>query len=320
METNQNNAREEFLRKYKTNLKEINNNNKILKLNNYLRPEDRIPKEEMYKAIEEMTKSLEREKRKKRENERKRRIRKSKMSRRAKFIGNVKKTAIVLGAIGIVIAGGNTIKNTYDTYQQQNAPITLEQALDNGENLDSLGIDNNILLEMQDIQEMLEKDDLTNEEIIKLAPRISGLQFDTAKSKLANTLGVTENEIRLYTTPIEEGQTRETIKTSNDMYTNKDIFTYENTMPSELSNYIKEISEMQKIMEEMKKGNINRKEILEKYEKMVNNTSQLAASKMNVDDRKNIKVEYTKVVDLNKTSNQTEIASADQVKDNEEER
>lgn len=320
MGVNGNNAREEFFSKYRTNIEEIQKTEKILKLDNYLRPEDRIPKGEMYKVIEEMSKSLEREKRKKRENERKRRLRKSKISRRAKLVGNVKKIAIVLGAIGIVIAGGNGIKNTYDTYQQQNAPITLEQALENGENLDSLGIDNNILLEMQDIEEMLEKGDLTNEEIIKLAPRISELQFDTAKTKLANTLGVAENEIRLYTRPIEEGQTRETIKTSNGMYTNKDIFTYENTIPSELSNYIKEIGGMQDVMKKIQEGDINREEILEKYGKMIKNTSQLAASKMNVDEKGNITVEYTKVADLNKTSNQTKIASIDQEIDNEEER
>ena len=53
---------------------------------------------------------------------------------------------------------------------------------------------------------------------------------------------------------------------------------------------------------------------------MIKNTSQLAASKMNVDEKGNITVEYTKVADLNKTSEQPKIASVDQEIDNEAER
>lgn len=315
-----NKAREEFLRKYKTNVREIQKTEKILRINDYLRPEDRMPKGEMYKAIEETTKLLEGEKRRKRESNRKRQIKIAKQTRNKRYCGKLKKIITVLVLTGIAIGGGYLAKNTYDTHQQQNAPITLEQALENGESLDSLGIDNNILLEIQDIEEILEKGNLTNEEIINLAPRINELQFDTAKTKLANTLGVPEDKIRLYTVPVGEGQTRETIKTSNGTYVNKDILKYENTIPSELSNHIKEIGKMQGVMKEIQGGNINREEILEKYGEMIKNTSQLAASKMNVDEKGNITVEYTKVADLNKTSEQPKIASVDQEIDNEKER
>lgn len=295
----ENKAREEFLKKYRTNVREIQKNEKILKFDNYLRPEDRIPKGEMYKVIDEMSKSLEREKRKKRENERKRRLRKNKISRRAKLVGNVKKVAIVLGAIGIVIAGENGIKNAYDTYQQQNAPITLEQALENGESLDSLGIDNNILLEMQDIEEMLKRGDLTNEEIIKLAPRINELQFDTAKTKLANTLGVTGNEIRLYTRPIEEGKTRETVEIiGGETYKNKDPFTWENTISPEIADHIVKTGEMQYVKEEVKNGNINREAILKTYEEMMKATSQFAAGIVKNDGNGNLSLEHTRQKDI----------------------
>lgn len=309
MEVNRNSAREEFVKKYRENEAEIRKinqeeirrmvqrttNEKITYVENYS-PKDR-----------EIANRLN-------HSQNKRRIKKQKSKK--KFKGK-RVVALLCGVVAFI--GGHAIMNQYTQYQQQNAPITLEQALENGESLDSLGIDSNILLEMQAIQKMLERDDLTNQEIIALAPRISGLQFDTAKTKLSNTLGVSEDEIRLYTKPIEEGQTRETVKTSNGIYTNKDIFTYENTIPSELSNYIKEIGKMQNVMKEIQRGDINRQEILEQYGKMIENTSQLAASKMNVDEKGNITVDQTKVSDLNKQSDQIKTATLKQEQNEEKE-
>lgn len=339
MGVNSNHARENFLAKYKENIYEIEKSNKILQFNDYLRTEDRIPKEELNKVIEEMTKSMERQKRRKRANERKRQIRNGKRvnasktkrdvmesenvrkrqmknSKETKYKGNVKKKVVALLLAGVTIAGGyNVAKNVYNEYQQQNSPITLEQALEEGETLEILGINNNIVSEIQEIKTMLERDDLTNEEMIRLAPRISALQFDTAKTKLANTLGVSENDIKLYTRHAEEGQTRETVETSNNIYTNKDIFTYENTIPTEISNYIKEIASMQDTMQQLQEGNIDRKEILKKYNDKIENTSKFAATVIKVDEKGNISVEQTKVADLEKSSNQLKKSTLDQEED-----
>lgn len=336
MGVNSNHARENFLAKYKENIYEIEKSNKILQFNDYLRTEDRIPKEELNKVIEEMTKSMERQKRRKRANERKRQIRNGKRvkasktkrdvmesenvrktqmknSKETKYKGNVKKKVVAFLLAGVTIAGGyNVAKNVYNEYQQQNSPITLEQALEKGETLEILGINNNIVSEIQEIKTMLERDDLTNEEMIRLAPRISALQFDTAKTKLANTLGVSENDIKLYTRHAEEGQTRETVETSNNIYTNKDIFTYENTIPTEISNYIKEIASMQDTMQQLQEGNIDRKEILKKYNDKIENTSKFAATVIKVDEKGNISVKQTKVADLDKSSNQLKKSTLDQ--------
>lgn len=316
MSMNGNNAYKKFADQYKVNQDELNKLGNVTYVDRYLRDSNKLSWKDRNDVIEAIEQSIKRQEAKKEKSKRK--LKRSKQQKKAIFTGKLKRRIMALGLSAVALLGGYGL---YSQYQQQNEPITLEQALENGENLDSLGIDNNILLEMQDIEKMLEKGNLTNEEIISLAPRISGLQFDMVKTKLSNILGVPENEIKLYTRPIEEGKTRETIKTSNGMYTNKDIFTYKNTIPSELSNYIKEdIGEMQDVMKKIQDGNINREEILEQYGEMIKNTSQLAASQMNVDEKGNITVEYTKVADLNKTSNQTKIASTDQEIDNEEER
>ena len=72
-------------------------------------------------------------------------------------------------------------------------------------------------------------------------------------------------------------------------------------------------------MKEIQRGDINRQEILEQYGKMIENTSQLAASKMNVDEKGNITVDQTKVSDLNKQSDQIKTATLKQEQNEEKE-
>ena len=89
--------------------------------------------------------------------------------RKKKFKLTGKKVATLLLGIGIFL-GGYAITNQY---KQQNKPITLEQALEIGETPKSLDIDNNIPLQLDEIQKILEKEDVTNQELIALAPKIN---------------------------------------------------------------------------------------------------------------------------------------------------
>ena len=319
---NANNAREEFLKKYRANLKEIEKTNKVLNINDYLKLEDRMSRSEVDAAITEMTKSMEKLKRNQRKSDTKRRLRISQAEKKNKFKGNIKRTVTALLLTTTALIGGYQAKNLYNEYQQQNSPITLEQSLENGESLSSLGIDNNILLEMQDIEEMLKRDDLTNEEIISLAPRIKKLQSDTLEMKLSKALGVSKDDITYNTNPIEEGMTRETVKTRNNenYHVSKDFLTWENTISSEISNSIKENEEMKEVIQKLRGGDINREEILKKYNEVVKHTDQLAASDVNIDEKGNITVEYTKVADLNKQSDQIKTNTLDQEQNDGEER
>lgn len=228
-------------------------------------------------------------------------VRKNKIRLR-KPVRRIGKIALVL----FIASGGYKAYNAYNENQKENTPITLTQALENGESLESLEIDNSIKNELEDIKEELGKEDISNSDIMKLAPKINELQFDTIKTKLANTLGEEESDITLHTGVASEGKTKESVEVKGgEKYTNKEFLKNENTISSEIANYIKEIGDMQDIMKELQEGDFERENILSKYKKLVKSTDQMAASKITVDKKGNIAVEYTRVKDLKENDKET---------------
>jgi Tfp pilus assembly major pilin PilA len=127
---------------------------------------------------------------------------------------NKKKVAAVAAA---VLAVGGTVKGVdmYQNYQAQNTHITIEQALENGATLEKLGITKETEKEINSIDKMLENEDIENNELMKLAPRINSLQFDIIKEKLAKTLNVDKDDISLYTETADEGKTAESVSIKN---------------------------------------------------------------------------------------------------------
>lgn len=327
MGTNVNHAYEDFANKYKVNSEELNKleNYNITYLDKYLKSKGRLTRKERDEVIGKITESIKREEKKKRQQrqDRKRRIRRAQRSKQStKFKGNIKRRIAVLVLAGIAIVGGVGVKNAYDQYQRQNAPATVEQVLAYGEGLKELGIDNNILSELEKVQMSLQlSENLTNQEIRELAPKISNLQFDVIKTKLSKVLGVPEGDIKVYTNSTKDGRTEEKVKVINgNTYRNKDIFTYENTISSEVSEYIKEVAEMQDIIGDLQYGNFNREDILKVYKEMVDNTNNFAASRIKIDEKGNISVEQTKVKDLEKQANETKTDILNQEKDIGEDR
>ena len=120
----------------------------------------------------------------------------------------LKKLLAATALTGITIVG---VAKGYDHYQEQKTPITLEQALESGENLEKLGIDKDIAVKIENIKDKLENEDITNEELIKLSRDINEIQFDTIKMKLANTLGCNEEDITLHTA-LEDKQSGKTVE------------------------------------------------------------------------------------------------------------
>ena len=316
--------RKDFFEKYRVNQAEIRKiPNNVTNMEEYLFKKGRVTGYERDKAVREMEeylKALEEKKRIKRQrNGRKRKLAREKANKNHKtFRGKIKKRIALLALAGVTLIGGFAIAQN----KQANESINLGQAIAYGESIDNLGIDNNIVSEIEEIDALLaNKENLTNQEIIALSKRINDLQFDNIKTKISNTLGVTEDKIRLHTSPIEENNTKETVEiTDGETYRNKDIFTYENTIPSEISDYIKEIGEMQGVMQQLQVGNFNREEILKTYERMMENTDKFAAYKMSIDEKGNFSVEKIPVSALNQQKDQTKTATLEQQQNNGEER
>ena len=219
----------------------------------------------------------------------------------------VKKVGAI-GLVGLIAFGGYKAYDIYSTNQKENTPITLTQALENGESLKDLKIDNSIKNELEEIKADLANEDISNSDLMALSTKINELQFDTIKTKLSKTLGAEESDITLSTgvESASEGTTRETVEVEGGKtYTNKELFKNENTIPSEISDYIKEIGDMQTLMGKLQEGDFNRNDILKEYKEAVKSIDQMAATKMTVDKKGNISVEQTKQKDLKENNKET---------------
>lgn len=223
-----------------------------------------------------------------------------------------------IGLVGLIAFGG---VKAVSEYNHNNAAITLEQALENGESLKTLKIDKSIEDELNEIKGKLANEEMSNEELIKLSTEINGLQFDNIKTKLSKTLKVDESDIELHTSVVsmQEGETYESVTVENgETYGKKGFLENKNTISDEISQYIKDIGKMQTLMGEIQSGDINRSDIFKEYKKAVKGIDQMAAAKMSVDEKGNITVEKTKVKELkennkekNKETSKQEIVQED---------
>ena len=213
-----------------------------------------------------------------------------------------------IALVGLIFFKQKTAYDIYSTNQKENTPITLTQALENGDSLKDLKIDSSIKNELEEIKADLANKDISNSDLMALSTKINELQFDTIKTKLSKTLGAEESDITLSTgvESASEGTTRETVEVEGGKtYTNKELFKNENTIPSEISDYIKEIGDMQTLMGKLQEGDFNRNDILKEYKEAVKSIDQMAATKMTVDKKGNISVEQTKQKDLKENNKET---------------
>lgn len=215
------------------------------------------------------------------------------------------KRIATVGLVGLIAFGGYKY---YQDYQKENNSITLEQALDNGESLNSLKIDSSIENQLESIKEELSNNEMTNQELVELSTDINELQFDTLKTKLAKTLGVSEEDIKLYTKSVsrETGETYQSVEVQGgETYSKKELFKNNNTISDDISTYIKNIGEMQTLMGKMQKGDIDRNSIMKEYKSTIKEIDTMAAAKMSIDSKGNIRVDKINKKDLAKENDKT---------------
>lgn len=234
----------------------------------------------------------------------------------------------IIGAVGAVVLtstlvlGGIGAHNSYAGYKQGNEPITLEQALENGQDLESLGMTEELQEKLEELQERMADENITNKEIIEIAPEINDLQFAILKTKIADKLEESEEfkGIRLGALTVEP----EAYSNSNGERTqNARIIAYEDTINEETIFSGDEISDDIKDMilntEKMRinVGNVNNESFnKDKYVKAfqgyLTNLEQFAAKEIKVEkdektgELKSISTQETKVKDLVKTDDDNE--------------
>lgn len=245
--------------------------------------------------------------------EQRKRLQRNKTKKRAKLM----KKIATLGLVGVLAFGGY---KAYQTYQGANSSITLEEALNNGETLENLKIDTSIKNELESIKNELSQNEMTNQELLQLSTKINELQFDTLKTKLAKTLNVNEEDIKLYTDVVsnQTGETHESVEIKDgQIYNEKGLFDNSNTISSDITNYIKDIGEMQTLMGKMQTGDLDRNSIMKSYKSAINEIDQMAAAKMYIDGKGNISIQKENKKSLEKQENKDNIKEDNQISDDE---
>lgn len=292
-------------------------NDKIINFGKYVEEQ----KEQRNRAIKEISKSIQAEKiltrgRKRRVRNRKKSIKhnerlknnRERSNTGKKYKGNIKtKIAAWTLSLGIAVGGIAVANNVYENYQKQNEPATLEQVLDEGVNLEKLGINNKLVSRMEGVQERLENKDITNQQLMRMSKEILDLQFDVTKSKLANVLDCSQEDIKLYTYGRDvDGKQQETVEVYENGF-RKDVYSNNlkksNIMPVQVAEMIRNIPDMQGVIGQLQNGDVNRKEIIGKCKQAFDETSKFAAMELKYDEQnKSILVGVTKVSELNKKS------------------
>lgn len=204
--------------------------------------------------------------------------------KKAKLPKAVKKL-LTAGLIGVMVFGG--VKQYQEYKEQQNNRPSLEDVLDDNITLEKLGLDENIEYKIKELKQK-DIDNLPNSELIKLPEEISELQLDIIKSKFSNMLETEEENIKVKQSmpnrvEIYEDGKLDTVFTEQDKI--DEILTKigikdEKQISTEIGKYIYEIANMQRIMEVITNGDIDREAIIKACKKSIENADNFSAREM----------------------------------------
>ena len=117
-------------------------------------------------------------------------------------------------------------------------------------------------------------------------------------------MGVSPENIRVYTENTREGTTREYIEVRNELgqrtalYNQKDIFTNKNTISEGTAQMIRNTGSTQEQMQKALDQDLVREEIITHCTKSLKETSQFAGTKLQIDEKRNMTDQKIKAVDL----------------------
>lgn len=220
----------------------------------------------------------------------------------------IRKKMLTYGLAALTVWGSY---KAYTEYKDSQNTLTLEQALENGETLEELGINQDIATELAELSTRLEND-LTDQELIEIAEKIPEIQMKVIKTKMANALEIKDwSDITLkpsegdFTTTmyIKDGEKYERPGIINSIV---NIITGdEKTISPEIANYIDAIGKAQGKRDKMRGGAISEGDI-KNCKNALEKASQFAAGKIEIDKKGNIGIEKIRVSEWKKTQKESE--------------
>lgn len=232
---------------------------------------------------------------------RKRVTKKQKRIAKAKLLRN---RILAVGLAGITVFGGF---KALDEYRDSKNTLTLEQALENGETLEKLGISEETAAEIGKLTKILDGD-LTNKKLIDIAEEIPDIQKRVIKEKIGDIIEIEKvSDITLI--PAHKfDATRISIEGQGAYEKQGFINTIlgEKTISGDIAKYIDRIGNAQGKRDEILEGNINKKEDIKYYRNAIKEISKFAAGEIEIDEKGNISIEKTRVSELEKAKEKDE--------------
>lgn len=206
------------------------------------------------------------------------------------------KALAMWGLSALLTIGGITGAKSYVDYRKNNAPITLEQALENGETAESLQINEDTLKEIQALQKQLEEKDIDVNDLQNIGNDIYDLQRGIIKSKVASQMNVKPEDITLksYYEASDDSEI-ESIKIAGE-YKSEPILILEDKLPKEVENYISSIVNTQIQMGKVENGEFNKGKIIKEYKEALEESSEFAAGDLKIETKKGDAILNTKKV------------------------
>lgn len=226
------------------------------------------------------------------------------------------KALAILGLSALLTIGGITGVKSYADY---NAPITLEQALENGETAESLQISEETLKEIQALQKQLEEKDIDVNDLQNIGNDIYDLQRGIIKSKIAEQLDINKEAITLVS---ENGTTDsiESIKIKKEYGKDNYVEISEEALPKDVENYIKSIARTQINIENVEKGEFNKTKIIKAYKEILEGASEFAGGDLKIEAKKDILDDVEEVTDMTYTQTKQRDLQEKESQEQDEER
>lgn len=154
-----------------------------------------------------------------------------------------KKFLLALGAVGIAgVAVFGGCKAFLDS-QKQNNGVTIEEALNNKNTLETLGLDENTAKDIQELKGKIEGiDKLSDEEIQDLIVEVEENYFTTVKDKLANIYDADIEDIKIQPEGVilSESDFYSSSRLEASIIINDKIVAQGDQIPQDLKDYFKE--------------------------------------------------------------------------------
>ena len=224
-----------------------------------------------------------------------------------KYIGSKNKLLNVIAKIAFSGLAISTLvaANKVSALSSQKQDKSFDALTQNQDTLEMLGISRETVAEIEEIDNIISNGELSNysdEELLKLGERIASLQLDTIKGKLANELGVTEDNILVtpdYNDGAPKGVVRVTTEEGEMVYNREgDLLDDKNNISTEISDYIVNIANTQTANSRLEDGVADRDDVIEQYTSAIEKTKDFATKEVVKDDNGNISLNIVPYQDI----------------------